>query len=300
MENLSLQDNVDQERRTRIESALQQYRETVSQHNVTLIRAYVRAVAAQPVPGNWSEDTAQTMRMRECSRALRIQFPESVSPQQLLDDDNVIAELVRTKYLEGVSSYPVNLEQREEYFAKVGTRVREIIDVAEFPPADLAYLCTLVSGITGPGLSYHHDAQVFDFISPIKHAQMVDEMAQAVIVPIRYDYSGSADQTTDQLTFVWEEWNIAVAFQIGSGPQTGGSFALYCRRVEANDEPFKWRYGIHVDHWGSEVYDSVEEFLGFYGHFKEQTEQDIVRDMRPVTGSGRGGRGTGGRGAGGM
>jgi hypothetical protein len=290
MEYLSLQDNVDQERRTKIASALQQYRETVSQHNITLIRAFVRAVEAQSVPDNWSENKSQTMRMRECDRRLRINFPGSVSLQQLLDDDDVIAELVRSNYLDGVSPYPINPEQREELFAKIRTRVREIVDVAEFPPADLAYLCTLVSGITGPGISYHHDAQQFDFISPIEHAQMLEEMV-SVVVPIPEDDSGRPPQPEDfgvtynQLTGIWEEWEIAVASKIGGGPRWGGSYALYCRRQEASDEPFKWRYGVHDEDWRSEVYDSVEEFLGFYAHFKEQTEQEILRGMGPVTGT---------------
>jgi len=193
--------------------------------------------------------------------------------------------------LDGVTHSPINLKQREEYFAAIRTRIPENVELAEFPPPDLAYLCTLVSGITGPGISYHHDAQQFAFISPIENEQQLEEMVEAVVVPIRDDGSGRPPEPSDfgvtynQLTDIWTDWEIAVSFKIGGGPRWGGSYALYCRREEEDhDEPLKWRYGVHDEDWQSDVYDSVEEFLGFYAHFKEQTEQEVTRDIRSLTG----------------
>jgi hypothetical protein len=111
----------------------------------------------------------------------------------------VLTELIRLKHLDGISPAPIDLEQREEYFQKIKTRILDMVqvDIAEFPPVDLAYLCTLVSGITGLGLSWYHDAQQSDFISPIRDAQQLEKMLKAVAVPICSDGSSSPSKPTD-------------------------------------------------------------------------------------------------------
>jgi hypothetical protein len=53
---------------------------------------------------------------------------------------------------------------------EIRTPIPKTVVLAEFLLADLAYLCTLVGGIMGPGILYHHDAQQFAFISPTEHA----------------------------------------------------------------------------------------------------------------------------------
>lgn len=98
-------------------------------------------------------------------------------------------ELIRRARLDGVAHRPVNLKQREEYFAGIQTRIAENVGVAEFPPANLEYLCTLVSGITGPGLPYHRTAQKFAFVSSIEDENM-EYMLEDVTVPIRDDEGG--------------------------------------------------------------------------------------------------------------
>ncbi|KAF8866262.1 hypothetical protein BDZ45DRAFT_735544 [Acephala macrosclerotiorum] len=240
---------MDEERRTKIATALQQYRET-------------------------SASLAQTLRMQELHR--QIYVPKSVtSPQDLLQDD-VLADLIRRAGLDGVFDYLVNLKLREEYFAAIWTRIPENVEVAEFPPADLEYLCTLVSGITGPGLPYHREMKQFDFVFPIEDNQLED-MVENVTVPIRYVEEGGSNE----LTFIWEDWEIAVAFKVGGGPRSwGGSYALYCRHEE--NEQWKWRYGVHDEDWRSDVYDSVEEFLGFYAHFEEQTEEEVRKQTKSL------------------
>jgi hypothetical protein len=66
-------------------------------------------------------------------------------------------------------------------------------------------------------------------------------------MPIRNKDSGRPCQPTDfsvtynQLTGIGEDWEIVVAFDIGGGPRRGGSYALYCRREKAKDEPFEWK-----------------------------------------------------------
>jgi hypothetical protein len=185
-------------------------------------------------------------------------------------------ELIRRAGLDGVVDLPVNLEERDEYFAAIQARIAGLnVEVAEFPPADLAYLCTVIDGITGPGLSYYRVSQQIEFVTCFREA----DLTGGVGVPVRYDESGDYDEGAeyDQLTWVWVDWEIAVAFQIGQAPFTGGTFALYCRNED--NEQWKWRYGVHDGDWCSDVFGSVEEFLGYYAHFREQTEEDVRKDV---------------------
>lgn len=272
---------MDNERRTSIAAALSQYRETVSQQNLLSLRVIVESMEARPLPPRFTEKVAQALHKQELHRYLQGAVPESVQAPRDLLADNVRAELVALARLDGVSHDPVNLGQREDYFAAVGARIAEMsVQVAEFPPADLAYLCTLVSGVTGPGLPDHREAQQFAFVSPIEDEQL-EHMLENVTIPLRDDGEGGEG---NELTDVWEDWEIAVAFKIGGGPRSwGGSYALYCRDDDGNEQ-WKWRYGVHDGDWCSEVYDGVEEFLAFYAHFNAQTEEEVKKDITGLNG----------------
>jgi hypothetical protein len=268
---------MDEERRTNIATALHQYRETVSQHNFNLLRIMMECMEEEPLPPQVSASVAEKLHVHELGRYLRCTIPESVkTPRDVLNDD-VRAEL--TARLNGVLHRPVNWEQREECFAGIQTRIAEKnVEVAEFPPADLEYLCTLVSGVTGPGLGTHHTVQQFAFVSAIGDYSL-EEMLASVTVPIREDEGGGYTAWTD----VWADWESSIAFKIGGGERGwGGSYALYCRN-EGNEQ-WKWRYGVHDEDWCSDVYDSVKEFLGFYAHFRETTEEQVRKSMISLKG----------------
>ncbi|OIW32847.1 hypothetical protein CONLIGDRAFT_695032 [Coniochaeta ligniaria NRRL 30616] len=228
---------MDDERRASIEAALRRYRETVTQHSVSLLH--------------------------------------TLSPRDLLDDD-VRDKVIRRTGMDGLGGRPeVNLKGREEYFAAIRTRIAELnVEVAEFPPADLAYLCTLTDGITGPGLPYERVSRQIEFLSPFEEGGF----GNSVGVPVRYDEDGDEElsEKYDELTWIWTDWEVAVAFQFGGAPFTGGSLALYCRK---DGKEWKWRYGIYDDDWCSDAYDSVEEFLDYYAHFREQTEEEVRKDV---------------------
>jgi hypothetical protein len=55
-------------------------------------------------------------------------------------------------------------------------------------------------------------------------------------------------------------------------------------RCNEDNEQQKWRYGVHDEDWRSDLYDSVEEFLNFYAHFNEQTEEGVWKDIRSLKG----------------
>jgi hypothetical protein len=269
---------MDEQRRASIVSALHQYRETVSQHNFFILRLLVEGMESKPLPPNLTPNVALHLYMNEFNRFLQGQIPNDVqTPGDLLNDD-VRTELVRIGSLDGVQHGAVDLQEREEFFAAIQTRIAEMnVQVEEFPPVDLGYLCTLVCAITGPGLPYNRELEQFDFISSFLIVG-IEEMVDKVIVPIRHDDG----ETGNALTYVWEDWEIAIAVKIGGGGprEWGGSYALYCRN-EGNKQ-WKWRYGIHDEEWGSDVYDSVEAFLDFYAHFREQTEEEARSEISNV------------------
>ncbi|EGR52434.1 uncharacterized protein TRIREDRAFT_103048 [Trichoderma reesei QM6a] len=230
--------SMDEERRSKIAIALQQYRQTVSQHNFALLRI--------------------------------------LQPRDIFNDD-VRNDIIQWAGLDGVSNGPINLRLREEYFASVRAEIAEKnIDVVEFPPADLECLCTLVDGITGPGLPYYCFANMIEFITPTGDSG-VGGLKGSVIFPAWND----AGDRVDALSEVWETWEIAVAFVTGGGPfDLCGSCAIYCSSKEDDgNKEWKWRYGIFDGGWGSDIYNSVEEFLGFYAHFEEQTEEMFRKDV---------------------
>jgi hypothetical protein len=104
-------ENMDEERRTKIATALHQYRETVSQHSFFLLHILVEGLEAQPPPPSCSASIAQRLRMQEIHRFLQGAVPESVKSLQDLLDDNIRAELIRRVWLNGISHYSVNLKQ---------------------------------------------------------------------------------------------------------------------------------------------------------------------------------------------
>ncbi|KAF5542354.1 hypothetical protein FPHYL_11538 [Fusarium phyllophilum] len=269
---------MNEERREQIEAALRQYRETVLQHNLFLLRTLVEKVEAEPTPPNCTEPAAQSLRMQAIQELIEV--PESIEAPRDVLDESVISSLISSASLEGVDDDPVDPSLRQEYFAGIKAGIAERgVEVTEFPPSDLEYLCTLVSGITGPGLPFHREVSQFDFITPLRPG-MMKAMIRAVGVPARND-AGEGEH--NQLTGLWKDWEIAIVFKIGGGPRGwGGSYALYCRN-EDNDQ-WKWRYGVHDGEWCSDVYRNVEEFLDFYAHFNEQTKEDLKDDISGLEG----------------
>lgn len=146
---------MDETQRASIKDALQQYRDTVSQHNFTLLSILVQMMEEEPLPPNVPEKVANQIHVRELARFLQCTIPEFVkSPRDILGE-SLQADLITLGNLDGVSSRPVNKELRKEYFDGIKAGIAERhIEVADFPPKDLEHLCTLVSGVTGPG-RYH-------------------------------------------------------------------------------------------------------------------------------------------------
>ncbi|RKK85004.1 hypothetical protein BFJ69_g1703 [Fusarium oxysporum] len=191
---------MNQERREQIAVALCQYREMVLQHNLFLLCTLVEKVEAQPAPPNCPESIAQELRMQAINKLIEV--PKSIKLRRDVFDEGVISLLISSASLEGVDDDPVDPSLRREYFAGLKAKIEERgVEVAEFLPSDLEYLCTLVSGIIGPGLPFYREASQFDFIALLRRGKIKD-MIEAVGVPVRND-AGEGEH--NQLTWLWEE-----------------------------------------------------------------------------------------------
>ncbi|KAF4943412.1 hypothetical protein FGADI_13439 [Fusarium gaditjirri] len=264
---------MDQAQRSRIENALLRYRKTVLDHNLSLLRILVEDVEAQPAPTGYRDSAEQFLRLEAIKG--HVVVPDSVKLTSEILDERFRNALIFEGCLDGVSHGLVDLAGRREYFAGVQASIaRKGVEVAEFPPADLEFLCSLVRGVTGPGLSFHREVSQSHFITPLEFEEM-EEMVKSVCIPIR-DETG--EEEYNSLTSTWENWEVAVAFKIGSGPRSwGGTYALYCRNED--HKQWKWRYGVHDEEWYSDVYENVEHYLEFYTHFREQTEEELREDI---------------------
>ncbi|EXA54674.1 hypothetical protein FOVG_02085 [Fusarium oxysporum f. sp. pisi HDV247] len=196
------------------------------------------------------QSVAQELRMQAINELIEV--PESIKLPRDVLDEGVIFSLISSASLEGVDDDPVDPSLSREYFAGLKAKIEERgVEIAEFPPADLEYLCTL----------------------------KMKNMTEAVCVPVRND---TGDGEHNQLTWLWEEWEIAIAFKIGGGPRGwGGSYALYCK--SGDKEQWKWRYGVYDKEGYSDVYENVEGFLGFYAHINEQTEEELEDDITSLS-----------------
>ncbi|KAL6906906.1 hypothetical protein GGI43DRAFT_245332 [Trichoderma evansii] len=258
---------MDKERRTKIAAALDQYRQTVLQHNIALLRIIVDSL--EPLP--------PSSRLSILADRYRISLPESVKEPQDLFTDDVRAELIRRNWLDGVANRP-NPTKREDYFAKIRANITGMDlhfgEEFESVPADLYYLCTLVDGIPGPALPSYTDATQIECITP--SSDHIDDL-DYIIVP-GWDDTG---ERTDIFLGCWEDWEIAMAFQIGRGPfALCGSCAIYCRNKEDDDNKgWKWRYGMFDGDWTSDMFDTIEGFLVFCSQHGRQTEEVIRKDI---------------------
>ncbi|KAL7897586.1 hypothetical protein HDV63DRAFT_367775 [Trichoderma sp. SZMC 28014] len=260
---------MDEERRNKIAAALRQYRETVLEHNLGLLHFIVDGIERlRRSPSMEPRSRADITHLQAFNYFGfgRFSFPESLQDLRDLFNDDVRAELVKRNSLDGVCDIPINSTKREEWFSKIKANMAaKNIDLDTPIPLDLIEICGLVDGITGPGLPSYTQSNQIEFLSPSMELKGLDYL----IIPT-WDDTGERE---DVLLGVWQDWEIAVAFQIGKSEfALAGTCAIYCRHTEDDDnKEWKWRYGIFDEDWHSDMYNSVEEFLVFYAHHKEQT-----------------------------
>lgn len=82
----------------------------------------------------------------------------------------------------------------------------------------------------GSRTAYYCEQQPFDFVTPVEDMSL-ENMNDSVVVPIRKDEDWAGEdldnlEEFNELTFIWEDWEIAVAFKIGAC-YWGSSYVLF-------------------------------------------------------------------------
>ncbi|EGP88247.1 unnamed protein product [Zymoseptoria tritici ST99CH_1A5] len=254
-----------------IAQALDAYKVAVAAKNQAVLEVIVETLTSLPLPSNMTAEYAKAKRFDWLKHRLGTGITAFASSPEDLLSATARAELVSRLELDGVSHQLVDQEAREKWFAatKDGISKTGVEVERAFPPPEIEKLCCLVSSVHGPGLPYWRDMKGFDLLAPARRQVQMELTQQRAIVPAHDD---DADAEPTEVDYLWEEWDITVAVKIGDGCSisNGGSFAMYCRKAEA--EEWKWRYAVHDGEWSSDVYETLEEYLGFYAHFGEQSE----------------------------
>lgn len=83
-----------------------------------------------------------------------------------------------------------------------------------YPPADLEYLCALVSGTIGSGLSHYRVAEQFDFLTPYEPESLEDMLTSVIVRRLRGESQHDVNvvKKYNSLKHLCEDWDIAVVF----------------------------------------------------------------------------------------
>lgn len=258
---------IDAARRTSIATALREYTEIVSQHNLTMLRILVDGMASQEDETIIDEEVDYMRLLPFRQEYLEGDLPDSVEIVQDLLTDPVLAELTTRFSLNGVRNGVVDTNARDTWFSNMRRSIEQKApSVTDFPPAELRYVCTLVNGIIGTGLPYFRGTEQIQFISDLK--EEVDDV-------LTYDELSAFEP-------LWEDWEIAIACKLGAGLRSlSGGLTLFCRKPSAGLD-WQWRYGLYDEGWCSEMYNSIEDFLAWYAHHNEQTAEQVRKVIRPL------------------
>jgi len=256
---------MNEERQSSISAALQSYRNTVQDLNLSALRIALASVEEKPALPDVKEDEVRQLRLELLRSEYRIRLDSSdITVSDIRDflSGGARELFIATCSLDGVNHGTVDVKEREAWFADLWDRVSNTEGISNRPkglPEDLKYLSTLVRGICGPGLPGYREISRLSFLTDLSLLQEYDD--HRVDVPLSQGQMNYVEFNALPLT--WVGWEIAVGDRTGDGPQawSGGSI-LFCRQAEWERSEWLWRYGIKDEAFESELCDSLEIFFG--------------------------------------
>lgn len=277
---------LNEERKQSIRNALQRYRETVLELNMKVVEIVVQDTEEQPPPEDCPEDRVEKARIEHLRVAygLRLDLPDSSisTVRDLLSDDRREA-LIASCQLDGVNHGEVDIAGRERWLADLEREALNVQGAEPRPnpfPKDLKYLGALVRGMCGPGLPEYRQHTQFAFLTDL------DELGE--YSPDRVDVPLSEERMDrnefNALSLMWDEWEVSVGARLGDGEIAwNGGYVIYSRHKSDSERgEWRWRYGVKDDDFGSELYDTVEDFLGWYAFCGKQSEEDDNIETHPI------------------
>jgi len=267
---------LDDGKKQEIQTALQEYRQTVYERNVAELKYCVRSVLEQQSPPGTSDVDANKLRLMVLeSDPLSMSIPDFIkTPSDLLRQENL--ELLRASLeLDGIRPIPNDrtreeyLTWRQKYFLILDEELRkktihEYQDTLLVPP-DLRYLMELCDAVEGPGLGKHRYTVGYTFFSRSYVETEGDIRARVFNLNRKGNLKWPLSYT--------ERWQAAAGFCCGNaGVGEGGGFLLFCRS-EDEGRPWAWRYGLDttntLEDTSDDLYEDIPSFLQFFAHFEE-------------------------------
>lgn len=278
-------DTMDEYRKAEIENALAKYKDTVLDLNLKALRFVIDGVEEEPPPEDYPDDEIRDLKLQLLRDEYGIYLESEEQPvpslHDLLSEDNREG-LVASCSLDGVTHGDTDAAGREAWFSDLWDSISNMDSAENWPtalPEDLKYLSTLTPGICGPGLPAYRDISQFSLLTDMSAMDEYED--HRVDVPLGQQRMDNNE--FNALSPAFEGWDISVGARIGDGPRAwGGGFVVFCRLPESDRDTWKWRYGMRDDTYSSELFDTVEEFLGFYAHFNAQTEEDDNIEIVPL------------------
>ena len=168
LERLDLSNDLAASRRESIDNALRRYRRTVLDQNLLALRILVEAAeqdAHTLSSSHSSERIEETLEYHvECNDQITYSTAKSLL-------DGSADDMIAVFCLDGVDHDPIDLSARDHWWASLWAVVQSNKQhINPFPPglpADMMYLTTFVSGITGAGLPYWREMQHPDFFKKV-------------------------------------------------------------------------------------------------------------------------------------
>lgn len=264
----TLTKQMDIERQSSIANAFKRFREIVEEHSRSQLRNLIEVTEAISLPVSYSASLVNRTHLDIFLNELNESLPQSAHaatrPRDLLAE-SIMSDLVKDLYLDGVSPDPPNLQAKKDWFDIIqASIVEQGVQADEFPPPDLKYLSTLVNAVFGPGLPLYRKSAQFDLLCEVGYWQSREDISKRAIIP------SQDEDEPDDFKEAWEDWGIKVACLIGDGPSSGGTFVLFCRSEQ--ERGWRWRYGFLDEGSGSEMFDTVEEFLHYFATEHQEPE----------------------------
>jgi hypothetical protein len=297
---LDISPKLDESRRASIRKALEKYQAECLKQNLRTLEIHMQTMRDEGdqeiEDGNYTAEEVQ--------RAIKKTFTNSIMRYEDVkiliapEESAVKSEMIKTFEMDGVSHDPVDLEMRKKWWDSIWAAIvnfKDDIPAEQFPPGlpdDLQYLSTLVNAVLSPGLDDWRETQHRDFIPPVDEHDLSQVGYGMVSVPCLGNWMdesrGFSDEDSNDYNNYFggqwckDGWDIAVGVSTSCWPSEfgGRSFMIYCRPQEEGGQ-WGWRYGYDDAKFDgrSKIFDSVEEYLGWYARYREQTPENIQTPM---------------------
>lgn len=300
LQQLSISSTLSEPRRASIRLALEDFRKTILKQNFKTLRILVQAAEKQVEEASESGHSAEEID-EVCNDRFNWYLIRWNDAKALLSSDTSQVELdgiISRISLDGIDHSPVDFRGRDQWWSSIWTAIiKHRHDIPQFPsglPEDVRYLSTLANAVLGAGLPYWREMKCRDFLAKLSGYD--NGVEGKICIPFLGNWQDETRSYRPEDTrnyhnaivnWCMEGWEVSVAVNVTAWPigYLYGTFVVYCCRRSGEGGSgsgggnWQWRLGYQRDSFWSQLYDTVEEYLAWYAHYKEQTADNIEPEI---------------------